>query len=185
MIHLIETKLLEPTTPCIPPHSSSPVPSHPLFDSSSSVPNSSNSPYKPSIVFSKAPIQSPYFIQETAHPPVNRAFQLPNPFSRNFNAKINHLNGSKNPVKTDGNVETRLEMVAAHISKIDNKLSSLQQQLDRNSLSAPAVGPSVGGQDELLAEASESYRVNIGLGGRRQALVKVTTNALDSFPLFE
>ncbi|XP_050737162.1 angiopoietin-2-like [Eriocheir sinensis] len=52
-------------------------------------------------------------------------------------------------------MEQRLYLLAEHVTRIDNKLSSMQKTLDTNSILTPA--------DELVAAASESYRVGVDI----------------------
>lgn len=61
-------------------------------------------------------------------------------------------------------MEQRLYLLAEHVTRIDNKLSSMQKALDTNSILTPA--------DELVAAASESYRVGVDIP-RIQSLDKV------------
>lgn len=61
-------------------------------------------------------------------------------------------------------MEQRLYLLTEHVARIDNKLSSVQKSLDTNSIVVP--------QDELVAAASESYRVGVDIP-RVQALDKV------------
>ncbi|XP_063890042.1 angiopoietin-2-like isoform X3 [Scylla paramamosain] len=63
-------------------------------------------------------------------------------------------------------MEQRLYLLAEHVTRIDNKLSSMQKTLDTNSIVAP--------QDELVAAASESYRVGVDIP-RIQSLEKSPT----------
>lgn len=63
-------------------------------------------------------------------------------------------------------MEQRLYLLAEHVTRIDNKLSSMQKALDTNSIVAPA--------DELVAAASESYRVGVDIP-RIQSLDKNPT----------
>ena len=71
------------------------------------------------------------------------------------------VNSGSDPV-----VEAKLEKVSEQVAIIDSKLSNLQQQLDTNSITFLP-------QDELVASASENYRVGIGGSQRLQALDKV------------
>ena len=61
-------------------------------------------------------------------------------------------------------MEQRLYLLAEHVTRIDNKLSSMQKTLDTNSIVTPA--------DELVAAASESYRIGVDIP-RIQSLEKV------------
>lgn len=61
-------------------------------------------------------------------------------------------------------MEQRLYLLAEHVTRIDNKLSSMQKALDTNSILTPA--------DELVAAASESYRVGVDIP-KIQSLEKV------------
>ncbi|XP_071527698.1 uncharacterized protein [Panulirus ornatus] len=60
-------------------------------------------------------------------------------------------------------MEQRLYLLTEHVARIDTKLSSMQKALDTNSIVVP--------QDELVAAASESYRVGVDVP-RVQALEK-------------
>ncbi|MPC93666.1 hypothetical protein E2C01_088804 [Portunus trituberculatus] len=68
-------------------------------------------------------------------------------------------------------MEQRLYLLAEHVTRIDNKLSSMQKTLDTNSIVAP--------QDELVAAASESYRVGVDIP-RIQSLEKVSVKVVVS-----
>nr|XP_053648660.1 angiopoietin-2-like isoform X1 [Cherax quadricarinatus] len=60
-------------------------------------------------------------------------------------------------------MEQRLYLLTEHVARIDTKLSSVQKALDTNSIVMP--------QDELVAAASESYRVGVDVP-RLQSLEK-------------
>ena len=186
MIHLIETRFLVPVPPCPRAPSYEPAPTltlvaPPQFESISAD-FGQNPSLKTGNIFAKPPVQEVFFLPDAILPSVGRAFSSSKQhnFSPNFSTKINQLGGSKTSGKIDSNMENRLELVAAHISRIDNKLSSLQQQLDSNSLSA-ATG--LGPQEELLTSASENYRVDVGVGSKRQSLYKVRIIIVERGPV--
>lgn len=70
-------------------------------------------------------------------------------------------------------MEQRLYLLAEHVTRIDNKLSSMQKTLDTNSILTPA--------DELVAAASESYRVGVDIP-KIQSLDKVSGGAALTYP---
>ncbi|XP_066983325.1 angiopoietin-2 isoform X2 [Macrobrachium rosenbergii] len=69
--------------------------------------------------------------------------------------------GSTEEDLTNSLMEQRLFLLTEHVARIDKKLSNMQKALDSNSISLP--------QDELVASASENYRVGVP---RVQALEK-------------
>lgn len=76
----------------------------------------------------------------------------------------NHL-AAEALVRSNAVMEQRLGLLTEHVARIDNKLSSMQKALDTNSILLP--------QDELVAAASEHYRVGVDIP-RVQALDKVS-----------
>lgn len=68
-------------------------------------------------------------------------------------------------------MEQRLYLLTEHVARIDTKLSTMQKALDTNSIVVP--------QDELVAAASENYRVGVDVP-RIQALEKVGTRSTAS-----
>ncbi|KAF2355399.1 Fibrinogen alpha/beta/gamma chain C-terminal globular domain [Trinorchestia longiramus] len=182
MIHLLETKLLDPEPSCPPPtfyeYHHNPQPPQPQEVHLREVISTPVPTLSPSNIFSKPSPQPVYYYSGQPLESNNRGFssdkqQFTSSFSSTFDSKLDRGNGDKTPSMTETNVETRLDLVAAHMSKIDSKLSSLQQQLDTNSLIMAGVsGANVPNADELVAAASENYQIDMSLGARRQALFK-------------
>ncbi|XP_069975002.1 angiopoietin-2 isoform X1 [Penaeus vannamei] len=71
--------------------------------------------------------------------------------------------GSSSSSRADSLMDQRLHLLTEHVARIDNKLSTMQKALDTNSISAAP--------DELIAAASESYRVGVKVP-REQVLEK-------------
>ncbi|XP_018016816.1 angiopoietin-4 isoform X2 [Hyalella azteca] len=176
MIHLIETKLLDSGPSCPPTfyeYHHNPQPPQPLvFDPSVGIDTPVSNP---SDIFSKPSPQPVYFYSKTPLESSNTGFSSDKlhytPFSSTLNAQPNQVNEDEAPPKTESNVEDRLDLVANHMSSIDSKLSNLQQQLDANSLLMLSVSGAPNA-DELVAEASENYQVDMSVGAKRQALYK-------------
>jgi len=174
MIGLVERKL---STPSCPPHRADSlrnVKSSPRSQRHTHPPKT-RPPRRSSLAFGKSIIYPVYFSSEASKHPVSAArsftsskHNLPSFPSNSFNLGMNQLGhtGIKSLGKSPRiNIPSRIDLVAAHVSRIDSKLSNLEHQLDGNTLPG-------GTEEELQAEASESYRVNVGLGARRQALGK-------------
>lgn len=103
----------------------------------------------------------------------------------NYNPNVSHRNGEHglpafqetrtadaildipkaNGNSDDEKMEKQLNEVFKKVTIIDTKLSNLQEQLDTNSITRQT--------EELMASASESYRIGISLGDRLQAVEKV------------
>lgn len=66
--------------------------------------------------------------------------------------------------RADSLMDQRLHLLTEHVARIDSKLSTMQKALDTNSISTAP--------DELIAAASESYRVGVKVP-REQILEKV------------
>lgn len=75
----------------------------------------------------------------------------------------NSSRGRQNDSATTTLMEQRLYVLTEHVARIDNKLSSMQKSLDTNSIVIPP--------DELVAAASESYRLGVDIP-RIQAIEK-------------
>ncbi|XP_063600257.1 angiopoietin-4-like [Penaeus indicus] len=71
--------------------------------------------------------------------------------------------GGSSTSRADSLMDQRLHLLTEHVARIDNKLSTMQKALDTNSISAAP--------DELIAAASESYRVGVKVP-REQILEK-------------
>jgi len=174
MIHLMERKLSTPN--CPPPLAERPgkVKSSPRSQRHTHPPKT-RSPRRSSLAFGKSIVYPVYFSSEASQHPASPARSFTSSKhnihsfpSNSFSLGMNQLGhtGHKSLGKTPRiNVPSRIDLVAAHVSRIDSKLSNLEHQLDGNTLPGR-------NDEELLAAASESYRVNVGMGARRQALGK-------------
>lgn len=78
-----------------------------------------------------------------------------------FRSRGNKQGGDSEEGLTNSLMEQRLFLLTEHVSRIEKKLSTMQKALDSNSIALP--------QDELVASASENYRVGVP---RVQALDK-------------
>lgn len=163
LIRMVESKLQDPVPPCRPPSyydynqpssppQPQPVPTHGSYEhyispESQSI-NSAN-------VFPPKPSAQPYYYYSEQQPQPS----VPE-FQTSFDPSLHYMDDKEN----DSN---RWDMIAAQMSKIDSKLSNLENQLNTNSIRIPSSNP-----DELVVAASENYRVDVGLGTSQQKLYK-------------